>query len=299
MSSSNKVIPYGRFAPSPTGHLHLGSLYTALASYLHARARAGKWFIRIDDLDTPRNVKGSADSILFTLDTFQLHWDDKVVYQSRQLDVYKQILDELTKKGLTYPCVCSRKTLSTLTTNDVYPGLCRDEQRLPANSSALRIKTDERSISFEDGLQGLIEHDLARQHGDFILKRKDHIFAYQFAVVIDDYRQHINEVVRGFDLLDSTPKQIYLQRLLGIPVPCYMHLPIIVDQQGYKLSKQTKAAMVDLKAPERVIFQLLNLLKQNPPPELRYAPLNEQLDWAVVHWNPESLKNISAICFTE
>lgn len=295
MSSSNKIIPYGRFAPSPTGHLHLGSLYTALASFLSARSKQGKWFIRIDDLDTPRNVKGSADSILFTLDTYQLHWDDKVAYQSKQLDVYEQILDDLTRKGLTYPCVCSRKTLSTLATNDVYPGICRDKQSSPVSHSALRIKTDDRYISFKDGLQGHLEHCLSSRHGDFILKRKDQLIAYQFAVVIDDFRQHINEVVRGFDLLDSTPRQIYLHQLLAYPVPDYMHLPVIVDQQGYKLSKQTNASKVDLTAPERVIFKLLNLLKQNPPPELEYASLNEQLGWAVSHWNPEHLIKVERI----
>ena len=286
--------PYiGRFAPSPTGPLHLGSLYTALASFLQARSQQGLWLLRIDDLDTPRNIKGSADSILKTLDAFGLHWDGSVVYQSQTLDVYHEILDQLVKDKLIYPCTCSRKTLT-----DIYSGVCRDKQTLPNSPYSLRIKTDNRIISFEDELQGLISHNLAEQHGDFILKRKDQIIAYQFAVVIDDDRQQINHVVRGFDLLDSTPRQIYLQQILGLVTPDYMHVPVIIDEQGYKLSKQTRATAVDLKKPHAVIFELLALLKQNPPSELQHAPSTELLNWAVEHWNPALLKNLRAICMS-
>ncbi|MGZ8190729.1 MAG: tRNA glutamyl-Q(34) synthetase GluQRS [Methylococcaceae bacterium] len=288
--------PYiGRFAPSPTGSLHLGSLYTALASFLDARARNGLWLLRIDDLDTPRNIKDSADNILKTLDIFGLHWDGSVVYQSRHLDIYIDILSTLARQQLVYPCTCSRKTLSTVASADVYPGICRDKPFPSDSPHALRIKTGHRSITFYDQLQGLIAHDLARQHGDFILKRKDRIIAYQFAVVIDDDRQHINHIVRGFDLLDSTPKQIYLQQILGLDTPEYMHVPVITDEQGYKLSKQTRATAVDLTAPHKVIFELLCLLKQNPPRELQNATTSELLDWAVAHWNPVLLKNTSAI----
>ena len=284
--------PYiGRFAPSPTGPLHFGSLYTALASFLQARSQQGLWLLRIDDLDTPRNIKGSADSILKTLDAFGLHWDDSVVYQSQYLDVYHEILDQLVKDKLIYPCTCSRKTLTA-----IYSGVCRDKQTLPNSPYSLRIKTDNRIISFKDELQGLISHNLAEQHGDFILKRKDQIIAYQFAVVIDDDRQHINHVVRGFDLLDSTPRQIYLQQILGLVTPDYMHVPVIIDEQGYKLSKQTRATAVDLKKPHAVIFELLTLLKQNPPSELQHAPSTELLSWAIEHWNPAMLKNLTAIC---
>ncbi len=280
----------GRFAPSPTGPLHLGSLYTALAGFLQARSRQGKWLLRIDDLDTPRNIKGSADSILKTLDVFGLHWDDSVVYQSQHLGIYDEILDKLAKNKLVYPCSCSRKTLTA-----VYSGLCRNKPP-PRNSPySLRIKTDERIISFDDELQGLISHNLTEQHGDFILKRKDRIIAYQFAVVIDDDRQQVNHIVRGFDLLESTPRQIYLQQTLGIATPGYMHVPVIIDEQGYKLSKQTRATAVDLKKPHVVIFGLLNLLKQNPPRELQHAPSTEQLNWAIDHWDPALLKNSRAI----
>ena len=281
----------GRFAPSPTGPLHFGSLCTALASFLQARSHQGLWLLRIDDLDTPRTIKGSADSILKTLEAFGLLWDDRVVYQSRSLDVYNDILDQLAKNNLIYPCSCSRKTLT-----DIYSGVCRNKQSLPNSSYSLRIKTDNRIISFEDELQGLIAHNLAEQDGDFILKRKDRIIAYQFAVVVDDNLQQVNHVVRGFDLLDSTPKQIYLQQILGLKTPGYMHVPVITDESGYKLSKQTLATAVDVKNPQTVIFKLLTLLKQNPPIELLHASLTELLAWAIEHWNPSVLKNFHTIC---
>lgn len=280
----------GRFAPSPTGPLHLGSLYTALASFLQARSQQGLWLLRIDDLDSPRNIKGSADSILKTLDAFGLHWDGSVVYQSQSLDVYHEILNRLAEDKLLYSCTCSRKTLTA-----IYSGVCRDKQTPPESPCSQRIKTDNRIISFEDELQGLISHNLAERHGDFILKRKDRIIAYQFAVVIDDDRQGVNHVVRGSDLLDSTPRQIYLQQILGIATPDYMHVPVIIDEQGYKLSKQTRATAVDIKMPHIVIFDLLTLLKQNPPGELQYAPATEMLNWAIGHWDPTPLKNSRAI----
>lgn len=274
--------------------MHLGSLYTALASFLQARSHHGNWLIRIDDLDTPRNIKGSADTILATLDAFGLHWDDSVDYQSHHLDLYNDSLNELARNRLIYPCTCSRKTLSSIT-SEVYPGFCRDKQSTPGSPHALRVKTDSRIIAFHDELQGLISHNLAEQDGDFILKRKDRIIAYQFAVVIDDDRQQVNHIVRGCDLLDSTPKQIYLQQLLGLATPAYMHLPVIIDSHGYKLSKQTRATAVDAKAPQAIIFELLNLLKQNPPHELQHAPVKELLDWAIAHWNPAPLKNALAV----
>jgi glutamyl-Q tRNA(Asp) synthetase len=283
--------PYiSRFAPSPTGSLHYGSLYTALASFLQARSQQGLWLLRIDDLDIPRNIKGSADNILKTLDVFGLHWDNSVFYQSQSLETYHEILEKLLKEKLIYPCTCTRKTLT-----DIYSGVCRDKQ-IPLDSPySLRIKTDNRIISFTDELQGLIAQNLAEHHGDFILKRKDQIIAYQFAVVIDDNRQRINHVVRGYDLLDSTPRQIYLQQILGLVTPDYMHVPVIVDEQGYKLSKQTRATAVDLKKPNVVIFDLLTLLKQNPPSELRQASSTELLSWAIQHWNLGLLKNLSEL----
>jgi glutamyl-Q tRNA(Asp) synthetase len=255
--------------------------------------------LRIDDLDTPRNTKGSVDSILKTLDTFGLHWDGSVYYQSHQLDVYTEILEQLSRDKLIYPCTCSRKTLASgdrkPTQPDIYPGTCRDKNIPPDTPHALRVKTGNSIIAFEDELQGPISSNLAKQHGDFILKRKDQIIAYQFAVVVDDNLQNINHVVRGVDLLDSTPKQIHLQQLLGFPTPGYMHVPVIVDEQGYKLSKQTRAQAVDVQTPHLIIFELLSLLKQNPPIELKHAPATELMSWAQDHWNPASLKNSRAI----
>ncbi len=289
MSDQQPAI--GRFAPSPTGPLHLGSLYTALASFLQTRSQQGLWLLRIDDLDIPRNIKGAADAILAALDVLGLHWDGRVDYQSQHIDEYHEHLGQLEQNGQLYPCTCPRKLLLT----DIYAGTCRHNHPPPNRPYALRVKTDQRDISFQDGLQGFISHNLATRHGDFILKRKDQIIAYQFAVVLDDSRQQVNHVVRGIDLLEVTPRQIYLQQLLGLTTPAYMHLPVIVDRHGYKLSKQTKAAAVNLAAPHQVLFTLLGLLKQNPPAALQHAPIAEQLDWAIAHWNPTALKKLQSI----
>lgn len=205
------------------------------------------------------------------------------------------MISDFQRNKRVYPCTCSRKTLTTNDSIDIYPGICRNRQTPPDGPHALRIKADNRTIVFQDELQGLISHNLAEQDGDFIVKRKDNIIAYQFAVVIDDDLQQVNHIVRGFDLLDATPKQIYLQQLLGLSTPGYMHVPVIVDEQGYKLSKQTQAMSVDLTVPHQVIFELLVLLKQTPPIELQQAPIAEQLSWAIEHWNPDLLKNVHAV----
>ncbi len=216
-------------------------------------------------------------------------------YQSRHIDAYNDAISELQKNGLIYACTCSRKTLTAGKSSHIYPRICRDQQTPPDSPYALRIKTDNRCIAFQDRLQGLVCHNLAEQHGDFIVQRKDRIIAYQFAVVIDDGLQHVNHIVRGFDLLNATPKQIYLQQLLELATPEYMHVPIIVDRQGYKLSKQTQAMAVDSALPQQVIFELLVLLKQNPPIELQQASVIELLYWAIEHWNPVPLSNMAAV----
>jgi len=291
---SEQAPVVGRFAPSPTGPLHLGSLYTALGSFLQARHQQGRWLVRMDDLDTPRNVKGADSLILATLEAFGLHWDGDVMYQSQCLDSYQDWLQRLENRQQLYPCICSRKTLSD-TPSDVYPGYCRHLSPPPSPPHALRVKTDDRAIIFDDALQGRQSHQMARQHGDFILKRKDGIIAYQFAVVIDDYLQQVTEVVRGSDLLTATPRQIYLQQLLGLPTPRYLHLPVIVDDSGAKLSKQNKAQAVALTAPEQTLFKLVEWLRQLPPKDLRNAPVAEQLAWAIAHWQPEALTGTQAI----
>jgi glutamyl-Q tRNA(Asp) synthetase len=268
-----------RFAPSPTGHLHLGSVYTALASFLDAKANNGLWQLRFDDLDTPRNVLGATTSILKTLETLGLHWDGVVDYQSLHLDEYHTVLENLLVDEKIYRCCCSRKHLTA-----IYAQTCRN-QKIPANTPhSLRIKTYSQNISFDDGLQGHISQNLAVQQGDFILKRRDNIVAYQFAVVIDDFRQNITHVVRGMDLLHETPKQIFLQHVLNLPTPRYVHVPILVNENGEKLSKQTLAAPVDLKAPNLILYELLQLLNQNPPPYLKTENVTEILKWAIENW---------------
>jgi len=285
----DQQIYIGRFAPSPTGPLHLGSIFTALASYLQARSCEGKWLLRIDDLDTPRNIKGSVDNILRALDTLGLNWDESVAFQSQSLDYYHEVLDKLNGDKLIYPCRCSRKMQPTR-----YAGFCRNNHFNLDIPHAYRVKTDDTVISFNDELQGVMTHQIDEQ-GDFILKRKDHVFAYQFAVVVDDHLQSVNHVVRGCDLLDSTSRQIYLHKLLGFNAPVYMHVPIILDEKGYKLSKQTKALAIDLKRPNKVIFDVLRLLKQTPPKKLQQATVTELLSWGLEHWNPMTLKNCKAI----
>jgi glutamyl-Q tRNA(Asp) synthetase len=302
--SSPKEAYIGRFAPSPTGPLHLGSLFTALASFLDAKSNQGKWLLRIDDLDTPRNKAGSVTDILTCLDAFGLHWDGDVYYQSQHLADYQDYLAELERNQLTYRCTCSRKTLAEHSSGDdlddqhhVYPGFCKDKTIATEIPHAIRIKTESKPISFHDELQGLLCHNMAEKHGDFILKRKDGIIAYQFAVVVDDALQQVNHVVRGSDLLEETPKQIYLQQLLSLPTPAYKHVPIIIDQRGFKLSKQTLATAVDTKAPNKTLSDLLVLLKQNPPNDLNGASVMELLDWAIAHWQPEFLEFCSSIRF--
>lgn len=283
----DKQTIIGRFAPSPTGPLHLGSLYTALASFLQARSQQGRWHLRIDDLDTPRNRPDAVSTILNTLDTLGLHWDDAVVYQSHQLAAYQHILEQLSQQGCLYRCDCSRKILNS----EIYSGRCRHRIITADSPHALRLKTDNVSISFDDDVQGLVTEHLVGPDSDFIIKRKDGIIAYQFAVVIDDYLQGITEIVRGCDLLTSTPKQIYLQQLLGYPTPHYLHVPVIIDQQGFKLSKQTLATAVDTENPGQLIFDLLVLLKQQPPLELKRASLEDVLAWGVTHWQAAPLQH--------
>lgn len=297
-ASASDPVPYiGRFAPSPTGPLHLGSLYTALAGFLDARKHNGQWLLRIDDLDTPRNVFGAVESIIHDLESFGLHWDQQIFYQSQSLHHYHSGIDQLLNGQQLYPCTCTRKSLAEATLNNphTYPGFCRNKRIAQNEPHALRIKTYDATLSFHDQLQGDVSQDLSKDPGDFIVKRKDRIIAYQFAVVIDDFQQHITRVVRGYDLLDSTPRQLFIQQLLSYSSPEYMHVPVIVDQHGTKLSKQTHAEAVNTEKPAETLFLLLTLLKQNPPDNLRKATVADILDWAVAHWNPQKLKKIRAI----
>lgn len=226
------------------------------------------------------------------MQSYGLQWDDAIFYQSEHQDDYQNTVSQLLEQKLVYPCVCSRKSLSG---HPVYPGYCLDRQLDPNAAYALRIKTTDIKLSFIDEIQGQHSHALRQQHGDFIVKRKDNIIAYQLAVVIDDYRQNITHVVRGFDLLQSTPKQLFLQQVLGFPSPAYCHVPMIVDQQGNKLSKQTFAQAVSSKNPEKILCLLLSLLKQNPPANLKTTSVHNIMQWAIENWHPEALKKIRAI----
>ena len=285
----------GRFAPSPTGPLHFGSLAAAVGSYLDAKHHQGKWLLRIEDLDTPRTVSGAADDILATLEAYGLHWDEDIVYQSLRTDAYEQAFHRLKKDDVVYPCACSRREIadSAMQRGDelVYPGTCRNGLPPGRTARAWRVRVNDTRIAFTDRVQGNIAQELATEVGDFVVLRADGLFAYQLAVVVDDAAQGITDVVRGADLLYSTPRQIYLQRLLGLPKPAYMHLPVAVNAQGEKLSKQTLALPVEKNNPVATFFDVLVFLRQNPPAELRFSTIEEILAWAVANWQPERFSN--------
>lgn len=278
----------GRFAPSPTGPLHFGSLVAALASYLEARAQQGEWLLRMEDIDTPRNMPGAADSILRSLEAFGFEWEGPVVYQSTRSDLYAEMLSKLQQSGLLYPCGCTRKEIADSAINGIegaiYPGTCRDGLPSGKTARAWRIRTEDRTTTFDDAVQGRIAQNLARDIGDFVLKRADGFHAYQLAVVVDDAEQNITHVVRGADLLDSTPRQIYLQQVLGLPAMDYAHIPTVLNDQGEKLSKQTQAVAVDDRQPAAQLWQALDFLQQAPPVEIRNASLANIWQWAIENW---------------
>jgi glutamyl-Q tRNA(Asp) synthetase len=283
----------GRFAPSPTGPIHFGSLVAALGSYLDAKHHQGKWLVRIEDLDTPRTVKGAADEILGTLEAYGLHWDEDIIYQSQRTAAYQKVFHRLKDAGEIYPCACSRKEIadSALQHGDelVYPGTCRNGLAQGKTARAWRVRVNGATIDFADKLQGNISQLLASEVGDFVLLRADGLFAYQLAVVVDDAFQGITHVVRGADLLYSTPRQIYLQRLLGLTTPAYMHLPVVVNAQGEKLSKQTLARPVERIDAASTLFDALVFLRQQPPAEFRFSAIEQTLAWAIVNWQPDGL----------
>ena len=278
--------PYrGRFAPSPTGELHLGTLLAAVGSYLQARTQQGEWLMRIEDVDTTRRVEGASDALLRALEGFGFEWDGVEVYQSQRTELYEAALEILSQKDLIYPCTCSRKQLAEQGKAQVYTGHCR-HRRLPLKEEhALRIRVADQLINFDDRTIGQYQQQLASECGDFVIKRKDSLFAYQLAVVVDDAEQGITEVVRGTDLLDSTPRQIYLQQQLDYAQPDYLHLPLLIDEHGHKLGKSTGAAALDLKHPVASLHSTLKLLGQQPPEELARDDLNSLWQWATQHWN--------------
>jgi len=289
----------GRFAPSPTGPLHFGSLVAAVGSYLDARHHHGIWLVRMEDLDTPRCVPGAADDILRTLDAFGLHSDEPVIYQSQRTAAYDEALQRLQDIGVAYPCCCTRKEISDSALlgieGAVYPGTCRHGIPAGREGRAWRVRTDNKTIGFDDALQGRISQHLESEVGDFVVKRADGLFAYQLAVVVDDAHQGITHVVRGADLLASTPRQIHLQGLLGLPTPHYMHLPVAVNETGEKLSKQTLAEAVDTAQPVAALWCALSFLRQYPPQALRKNSLEALWTWARQNWRAENLVGLRAL----
>ena len=281
----------GRFAPSPTGPLHFGSLVAAVGSYLDARAHAGEWLLRIEDIDAPRNVAGAQESILRALDAFGFEWDGELVCQSRRVDLYRAALQDLRLAGRAYPCACSRREVADSTTGPsvdggrVYPGTCRHGLPAGRQPRAWRLRVPDESIVFDDRIQGRIAQNLEREVGDFVLLRADGQYAYQLAVVVDDAAQGITDVVRGADLLDSTPRQIWLQRCLGVPEPRYAHLPVAANEAGEKLSKQTLAPAIDVSRVSELLVAALAFLGQRPPPGLARAGGGEIWDWAYENWS--------------
>lgn len=279
----------GRFAPSPTGPLHFGSLVAAVASYLDAKHHRGEWLLRIEDLDPPREMPGSRDTILRTLEAYGFEWDSEVVLQSQRYHFYEHALDYLRQRHMLYRCKCSRQDLNSQPHSDaakkIYPGLCRHRHIPPDNPHALRLRISNPSIEFQDRVFGLYSQSLDTEVGDFILRRIDGLYAYQLAVVVDDAEQKINNIVRGADLLDNTPRQIYLQTCLGLPQPRYMHIPIAIDTFGFKLSKQTGALALSLSTPSLLLVNALNFLEQGAPTTLAAESIRTIWDWAIANWN--------------
>jgi glutamyl-Q tRNA(Asp) synthetase len=272
----------GRFAPSPTGDLHLGSLYTAAASFLDARANGGCWLVRVEDLDGPRVVPGSADGILRTLSRFGFEWDGEVVHQSDRGDRYVAALDDLRARGLTFQCSCSRLQLAE---DERYPGHCRNGPLKPGTPCATRVRVDQATIQFSDRIQGTFRQDVAATVGDMLVRRRDQLFAYVLAVVVDDAAQRVTHVVRGADLLDNTPRQMHLQRLLGLPAPDYAHVPLLLEPDGRKLAKSSRSVQLDGGTPLPLLIKVFDLLNLSPPPELDLATIPEAWNWAIGRWN--------------
>ena len=280
-------VQIGRFAPSPTGPLHFGSLVAAVASFLDARSVGGLWRLRIDDLDQARSTPGATDDILRTLERFGMQWDGAVTFQSAHTPRYRQIFERLRDADLVFGCVCSRREISDSSIAPdgarVYPGRCRSGTPAGRAVRAWRLRATGR-IEFDDLIQGHQCETLETSVGDFVVLRADGQFAYQLAVVVDDHDAGINRVVRGADLLDSTGRQIYLQQLLGYPQPVYAHVPVAVDASGDKLSKQTRARAIDAWPATQALIAALRFLGQRPPLSLDNADLADIWDWALHHW---------------
>jgi len=276
----------GRFAPTPSGYLHFGSLVAALASYLDARAVGGRWLLRMEDIDPPREMPGAQKAIVDTLSSYGFEWDGEMLRQSERQAAYGAAIERLLHEGLAYACTCSRKQLEGYP--GPYPGFCRTAAN-GLDDAAIRLRVPEREYGFTDRVQGEFRQHLGREVGDFVIRRRDGLIAYQLAVVLDDAWQGVTDVVRGADLLDSTPRQLYLQEVLGVPQPRYLHLPLIIQPDGHKLGKSYRSPPLQPHEASPLLLRALRALGQQPAEELSDALPGEILTWATRHWNADRI----------
>ncbi len=300
-SADSDTQNIGRFAPSPTGPLHFGSLIAATASYLNVKTKQdGKWLLRIENVDTQRTQKGASQSIINTLEAYGFEWDDEIIYQNQRGEIYKDALDSISES--IYPCSCTRKSLmaSTGSYSYVYPGFCRNGVANPdAKNLSIRVKTNQTSFGFIDQCQvGEFYQNINKEVGDFILKRTDGLWAYQLAVVVDDALQGVTEIVRGADLFDNTPRQIYLQCMLGYPTPDYFHFPVVVDRVGKKFSKQNASPQVSSDQKRATLISVLAFLGQKPPKMDEFSSLSDLWAWAFAHWDAKRIPKVMSQPFS-
>ncbi|RBJ78490.1 tRNA glutamyl-Q(34) synthetase GluQRS [Pseudomonas sp. MWU12-2534b] len=282
MTASTSSAYIGRFAPTPSGYLHFGSLVAALASYLDARAVGGRWLLRMEDLDPPREEPGAQAAILKALESYGFEWDGQMIRQSDRHDAYAEVLNRLFNQGLAYACTCSRKQLEPY--HGIYPGLCRNLGHAQ-DDAAIRLRVPELEYRFVDRVQGEYRQHLGREVGDFVIRRRDGLYAYQLAVVLDDAWQGITDIVRGADLLDSTPRQLYLQELLGLPQPRYLHVPLITQPDGHKLGKSYRSPPLTEDQAPPLLLRALRALGQTPPADLDGASVAQIMAWGMAHWD--------------
>ncbi|MCD9572741.1 tRNA glutamyl-Q(34) synthetase GluQRS [Pseudomonas protegens] len=282
MTASTSSSYIGRFAPTPSGYLHFGSLVAALASYLDARAVGGRWLLRMEDLDPPREEPGAQAAILKALESYGFEWDGQMIRQSDRHDAYGEILNRLFQQGLAYACTCSRKQLEPY--HGIYPGLCRNLGHAQ-DDAAIRLRVPELEYRFVDRVQGEYRQHLGREVGDFVIRRRDGLYAYQLAVVLDDAWQGITDIVRGADLLDSTPRQLYLQELLGLSQPRYLHVPLITQPDGHKLGKSYRSPPLTEDQAPPLLLRALRALGQKPPTDLDGASAAQLMAWGMAHWD--------------
>lgn len=292
---SSSFLPVrGRFAPTPSGPLHFGSLVAALASCLDARTRRGEWLLRIDDLDRNREVPGARAMILEDLEALGFEWDGPVRTQSGRGDRYRAAAAELLAAGAAFPCACTRRDIQEQSDPDVpvalYPGTCREGLPPGREARSLRLRAPDEIVCFEDEWAGMLRQDMTREVGDFVIWRVEDIASYHLATVLDDADAGVNRVVRGVDLLDSTPRQILLQRLLELPTPAYAHLPLVRSPDGLKLGKQTRAPRIDTRQPGKTLVEALRFLGQAPPAEMGQERPEAVWAWALANWQPNALR---------